>query len=401
MSILYFTLEDVSSGLFDAQVVGYIKVLRARSPNINVKLLVLNRPWKFFDHRKKLKELKKLGIDVIYLPLLPVMRWYTLSPFVTNCYLAYISFIVQRFVSIEKFDLIHCRHYLPSMVITNLGFNNVLMDARSLHIQEYIQANRIEYNSKNYFYWLDRERQLLNTVKYVSVVSKAMITYYEKIVDRKIYYCPIIASFNDLEFCELSREIIRREVGWVDKSIFVYSGSFGLYGLNKEYLARLVRYIQNAHGDCKFMFLVSNPKSEVYDFMDYCGLTSDNVYTSNICNRELYKYLSAGDVGIHALPPQLDSATRLGTKIVEYWAAGLPVLINSNVGEAAVIVEEFELGSVINLDNLEINPDWSIVNFASSVESREKIRNSVIQIFDVNSVVSTYLNIYNTTLDRV
>jgi glycosyltransferase involved in cell wall biosynthesis len=63
---------------------------------------------------------------------------------------------------------------------------------------------------------------------------------------------------------------------------------------------------------------------------------------------EMSGWLSVADIGVHALPLQLDSATRLGTKVVEYWANGLPVIVNENVGAAADFINEFNVGLVLD-----------------------------------------------------
>ena len=58
MKILYFTNQDIGSGLFDTQVYGNLLGLKKLNKNIKITLLVFNRPWKYFKHRPKVEEIK-------------------------------------------------------------------------------------------------------------------------------------------------------------------------------------------------------------------------------------------------------------------------------------------------------------------------------------------------------
>ena len=89
MKLLYFTLEDINSGLFDSQVLNTIVSIKNTMPNIHIKLLVINQPWRYFRAKAKFQQLKKAGVDLIYLPFLPPLRWISSGSFITNIYLSY------------------------------------------------------------------------------------------------------------------------------------------------------------------------------------------------------------------------------------------------------------------------------------------------------------------------
>ena len=151
MKILYFTFEDLGSGLFKNQVLRYLYTLKTNS-NLNISLLVINRPWKYLNHRSEIKEIKK-HISLIYIPLCPPLRYFTKNIFLKKIYKIYFSLIVKLFASLSDYDVIHCRHYLPSLICQHLKIKNYLFDVRSLPIYEYIQAGKIIEGSKNYNYW--------------------------------------------------------------------------------------------------------------------------------------------------------------------------------------------------------------------------------------------------------
>ena len=389
MKILYFTNQDIGSGLFDNQVYSNLLGLKKLNKKHKITLLVFNRPWKFFEHKTKVDEIRNNNINVIYLPFCPPMRYITSSILLNKLYVSYFSFIFSLFVKYKNYNLIHCRHYLPSLVCKNLGLKNILFDVRSLSLFEYVQARKIKYKSKNYEYWLKQEEELINYVDGISVVSKSMIKYFKKYLPKRISYCPIIVDSDKIYFSNNVRNKFRSEWGWTKNNVYVYSGTFGLYGLNKDYLFKLISLIISLDDNAKFLFLLSNDENEFNSFIKTNNFNKKNFKYYSVSSNELYKFLSASDVGIHSLPKQLDSFTRLGTKVVEYWCAGLPTLINNNVGEASEISIKNDLGIVVNFE--EIN---KITKLDFSSFKRDEIRSKSLKLFDKRFVLKNYSQIY-------
>tara|TARA_B110001450_G_scaffold256874_1_gene289216 strand:+ start:3317 stop:4522 length:1206 start_codon:yes stop_codon:yes gene_type:complete len=396
MNLLYFTTEDLSSGLFDNQVLGHLYSFLERDPSTKITLFVINKPSRYFKHKNKIAAIKK-SINIIYIPLSPPMRFYTSAIFLNKAYILFLSILFRLFVNPQSYDVIHCRHYLPSLVCKKLRLSNIHFDVRSLSLFEYVQADKIMQGSKNYEYWENQEKELVIYAQGISVVSRSMIPYLKQTSDEKIVYCPIIANPDKIYFCADFRRSLRESWGWSSATIYVYSGSFGLYGINKNYLAKLIRLIIASDPSAKFAFLLSNSNSEFTDFLIDYEFDAGNFNWSSVSPDDLYKYLSAGDIGIHALPPQLDSFSRLGTKIVEYWCCGLPTLINNNVGEASDITKKYKFGRVVDLDHHV--PDVRDF-FDFSKFDRSYIREKSLQIFDKNIVLKNYQRSYQNIIIR-
>ena len=391
MKLLYFTTEDIGSGLFENQVLENLYGILERDPSINITLFVLNKPSHYLKHQFKLKIIKS-RINLIYVPLSPPMRFYTSSIFLNKVYITYISLIFRLFINSDDYDVIHCRHYLPSLVCQNLGIKNIHFDMRSLSLFEYVQAGKIKRNSKEYNYWLKQEKDLVVYASGISVVSRSMITHLKQYSRRYISYCPIIVNQDKVYFCAESRKQIREEWNWLNSKVYIYSGSFGLYGLNKKYLAKLIKFIRHSDFRAKFIFLLSNSFEELNRFLSDYDLEDIHYKYHSVTPQTLYKYLSAGDVGIHALPPQLDAFSRLGTKVVEYWCAGMPTLINNHVGEAADLSKKYLFGHVVDLDSEE-PVDVDVVNFSKF--ERNYIRQKSLELFSKTKVLEEYENSYN------
>lgn len=396
MKVLYFTTEDINSSLFDNQVLGNLYALLDGEQNAEITLFVINKPSRYFKNKSKIAAIKK-RIDIIYIPLSPPMRFYTSSIFLNKSYILFLSIVFRLFVKPQNYDVIHCRHYLPTLVCKKLGLTNIHFDVRSLSLFEYVQAGKIQHGSKTYDYWQNQEKELVTYAPGISVIARSMIPYLSQNSDKKITYCPIIADPDKVYFSPAFRQRLREDWEWSNSTIYVYSGSFGLYGLNKNYLAKLIDLIIDSDPRASFLFLLSNSHKEYADFVS--KFKSDNCRFKyfSVSPNDLYKYLSAGDIGIHALPPQLDSFTRLGTKIVEYWCCGMPTLINNNVGEASEISKKYNFGYVVDLDHVtagEIGP------FDFSTFDRSYIREKSLEIFDKNRVLAGYQESYQAIISQ-
>ncbi len=391
MKLLYFTTEDIGSGLFENQVLENLYGILDRDSTIDITLFILNKPSHYFKNKSKL-EVIKTRLKVISIPLSPPMRFYTSSIFLNKAYIVFISLIFRLFVNLNMYDVVHCRHYLPSLVCKYLNLKNIHFDMRSLSLFEYVQAGKISEDSKKYNYWLEQERDLVLYAAGVSVVSKSMISYLKQYSDKYISYCPIIVNPEKIYFCPDSRQQIREEWGWLNSKVYVYSGSFGLYGLNKSYLAKLINLIRLSDKSAKFMFLLSNSFDELDEFLENYNLLDIEYMYRSASPKTLYKYLSAGDIGFHSLPPQLDAFSRLGTKVVEYWCCGLPTLLNNNVGEAADLSNKYQFGYVVDIDG-DLPIEFGSLNFSRF--DRNYIRQKSLEIFSKTKVLDEYQNSYN------
>jgi hypothetical protein len=349
MKLLYFTLEDSRSSLFKNQVIDLLLRRKERFPIDEITLLVINKPSLIFNKKQVLKAIDK-DINLIYIPLSPPMRYYTSSIMMNKIYLYFIKQLVRISIDYKKFDVIHCRHYLPSLVMKELGAENIHFDARSLSLYEYIAAGKIKEDSCVSEYWRTQEKELVEYVAGMSVVSKSMINYFNPHRKSIIHYCPIVVNFDKFKFSPKDRNVLRYRLNWINRNIYVYSGSFGLYGVNKAALSKLIRYIQSVDDKSSFLFLLSNGENEFQNFLRSFQLSDIDSRYFSVQPENMSAFLSSADIGIHALPPQLDSNTRLGTKIVEYWAMGLPTVITATVGEAAELSRKFMLGTVIDFN---------------------------------------------------
>jgi glycosyltransferase involved in cell wall biosynthesis len=78
------------------------------------------------------------------------------------------------------------------------------------------------------------------------------------------------------------------------------------------------------------------------------GLDDDLWSLDSIAYSAMPEALSKQDVGLHFLPTGLSELGGSPTKIGEYWAVGLPVVVTPNAGDVDEIVRQERVGVIVN-----------------------------------------------------
>jgi glycosyltransferase involved in cell wall biosynthesis len=400
VNINFFVIEDVSSGLFRTQVLDLARSICVLDSNISIRIIVVNRIWRFSSHLSTLKKLKKelvnSNVSISYLPLLPPTRNAVSSPAASNLLVGILQLCSLLASFYGTVDLWHARGYWTAIALHRNRVKNIIFDPRSLWIQENQSAGNLVLGSKASAYWIKQEKHIAESALHITVVSNGMQEYYYNYSTHLISVIPISAQ--SVFFIKNSkvRSIRRNELGWDKNTIFIYSGSLGLSGINIAALISLFDYILS-QSESRLLILTEEAEDKVIDLLCQVASSKSKIKVIRPTSSEIPEWLLASDVGLHALPFQLDSATRLGTKIVEYWATGLPVLINNYVGAACQVINKNNfLGQVINLEK-ELPDIKSVIDNMAS-KPRDLIQEFAKKNYSSGIVAQKYINVYKSII---
>jgi glycosyltransferase involved in cell wall biosynthesis len=397
MKITYLAFEHLGSGLFKSQILEQLQAMVNQSEALEFNLIVINPIWKLLSSKKHLKEIKNIyseKIQITYLPLLPPFRYSMKRVWLTKITYFWLIVVAKLFVRI-KGQVIHCRGYWPTMIATRLYDIPIVFDLRSLYPAESIAAGIFKEHSREYNHWLDIERKCIRKSSICTAVSISMLEYIYKIeptANAKLV--PISVNTSDIYYNHDEGVIIRNALNWNDQCIAVYSGSLGYYGLNAKSFQRMVIKLAKSIDNIRFLVLSSNNREEFERIFKDANVPTGNYYICSVSSNELYKWLSSSNIGIHALPIQIDSSTRLGTKVVEYWASGLPVVVNENVGDAVKYVNKYDLGYVIDENEDNIDVIKRVVARLMQLD-RALIAETCKSFFDLEIISKLYIALYS------
>jgi len=128
---------------------------------------------------------------------------------------------------------------------------------------------------------------------------------------------------------------------------FVYVGSVGgRYHLEK--IGRLVAVASRSFPRVNLRVLTMSNRELVRSELTAAGLPSDCWSMDSLPHEAVPGELARRHVGMHFLSRGLSDHGGSPTKIGEYWAAGLPVLVTPNAGDTSEIILSERVGVVVN-----------------------------------------------------
>lgn len=402
-NINYVTIEDPASGLFKTQVLDLL-IHSVKASREKMGLCVFTYPWHLFSKRKCLRVLRntceasqiQLHIYPVLIPVkysLSTALWFHLT-------MSWLSLVAQL---LPKCDIAHCRGYFATfMGIKSRTNSKVIFDMRSSWVDENVAAGRLAPDSNLHLNWLKLEQFCLHSASYTLGVSDAMELIARRGPTLAYETIPIAANAALIGFSESYRNRMRQKFGWEACQVAVYSGSFGLNGINVCVLTRLLGLLGQPKHNLRFLFLTHEDPKLIAEILGRAGIDESAARCFSVSVEMLGNYLSIADFGIHALPAQPDSATRLGTKVVEYWVNGLPTLVTSTVGAAAQIINEFAVGQVVPIDALENNNPRGRIDISELFRKNfgEALKALNTEQFDLQSVTEKYMKVYGLLLQR-
>lgn len=175
-----------------------------------------------------------------------------------------------------------------------------------------------------------RESRLANRV---STVSENMRRYLAGETGRSdIAVIPSCFNEKSFYFDPTARAEVRESLGVKDSDIVLcYSGGTGAWQRVDDIIDLLTRVCER-QVDCKALFLTSNPQ-EMTQRVLARGFPTDHLFVRSCPHKDVYRYLSAADIGIimrHDIPMNNVASP---VKVGEYLGCGLPVILTRGIGD--------------------------------------------------------------------
>jgi glycosyltransferase involved in cell wall biosynthesis len=135
-------------------------------------------------------------------------------------------------------------------------------------------------------------------------------------------------------------------VGWRDRLVVVYTGAAG-YWQHPESLVEFFSAVRQERADAAFLCLLRTGGEKMHRALDAAGLGEVSRVEEAVPLREIPRWLSQAAVGLVWYRPTFSRIGNFPTKLGEYLASGLPVIVGGATADSVEIVTRERVGVVV------------------------------------------------------
>ena len=385
-------VTDPISPVVHSQVLENVLDLINRGENIEVIFFLQLRHY-FKNGAETRNKLNELGIpSSVY--LVPFQTRAVGKIFACICLLWAIK------TSFKQEVIIHCRGLRTSvfalMVKKIIKNKSVIYDVRGDYLAEleFSGADQIDLDKI-----AKTESYCLSKVDHAIFVSEHLR---KTILDRynidalpsEVIYCS--ANESKAAFNQQERDRIRKEAGYTNELVFIYSGSVGLWHCLDKVID-VFEAIELQYPDARFLFL-TNQKAEASDLVSNSEI-KDKSKVINVTPDEVGSWLSASDVAIIIRKNHPLNFAASPVKVAEYMINGLPLIISDAIKDYSSMIEESNNGLVVTEEMLFSPPllKISLGEFTQETwrGNRNRYENDSLNKLTRSYSVNKILNIYS------
>lgn len=311
--------------------------------------------------------------------------------------------LIRKLNSREKIDLLHARAHIPmlmAMLAGRFSRMKIIFDIRGLMAEEYSDAGIWKENSLPFRLVKQIESRGIKKASQIVVLTNRMRDHLteNKLKEKdKIEVIPCCVDFSRINGGENRSENEKSE-----RFELVYAGSVtGLYLLRE--MGRFFLELKKIKSGAFFRILTASPRSVVAETFDGLGIDENEYAVAKVSPGDVPEYLKRAHLGISFRSPTFSQIAASPTKIPEYLSCGIPVVVNSMVGDTAEQIEADQVGVVID-DFTEAdfqNALKKIEQLYQSPELAERCRRSARSRFDLEEIGGRrYRALYQRILQR-
>jgi glycosyltransferase involved in cell wall biosynthesis len=365
LKILYLSYTGLTDPLGQSQVFSYLRPLSEIHRITLITFEKANDRQRLSDIQRQKLDCEKLGIR--WIPL----RYHHRPRLIARFWDLAVFLVVAIGISIrEKFDVVHCRSYFPAFIalfIKKLVGTPFIFDMRALLPDEMIAAGRLKNGSILLRFLRFMEFLCLAQAARVVSLTDAGVEYLRDKLGHRLE----MSKFSVIPTC-VDLEMFRPKVGLREKNPTsigsvgtVVSGWFRTDWLLLFFAAqRAIRL------DSRFYIFTSDPRQEVISSLTSAGTPFDGVEISSLPRADVPGAI--GELSAVALFYATGPAStgRCPTRLGEVLACGVPVVVNSGVGDVESIVRRYRVGVVVG-DAAEMTMRAAAVELAELMRDPE------------------------------
>lgn len=398
--VLYITYDGLTDPLGQSQILPYLKGLSLNGYQFTI-----------LSFEKKLRF--NAGKDLISrLCAESGISWVPLSftekpPILSKFYDA--TRMRSKAVALHKhkgFDMVHCRSYIAADVGLHLKKKygvKFFFDMRGFWADEKKDGGSWNMDhpvyKRVYHYYKERERQYLQNADCIISLTEAgkkeMLTWDAYNIKVPLEVIPCCADMDHFSLTDEDQKIKSKAALGFSKSNLVisYLGSVGTWYMLDEMLI-LFKQLKRVYNDAKFLIVTHTEPKIIENKITELALNRDDILITQATRMQVPLLIKASDINISFIKPVYSKISSSPTKLGEVLSMGIPVIVNSGVGDVKEIVEKTGSGYVINnFTNPEFDKAIAAIPFLVQKDPGA-IRAAAKNIYDLHKGIELYLQAY-------
>ncbi|MFH1888971.1 MAG: glycosyltransferase [Candidatus Omnitrophota bacterium] len=350
VKVLYISYDSALEPIPQSQVIPYLREL-SRDGYI-FHWLSFDKPHLFRrENRREELRLELLKDGITWLSL-DYYRWPYLPAKAFNiiCGIVVAVFYILK----EDIAVVHCRSEVASVIgciVSRLFGKKMIYDRRGFMAEDYVEGGMWK-SRESFLYramiWADnkllvssdRVVVLTNKMKEWLVDNRPSLGLRDKI---RIIPCCVDAS----RFSYEGKEEAKSALGFAGKFVFIYSGSLGTWYLLNEmidFFNSAKKLIPNAH----FIILTMSDHDIARKVISQKGAPQEDFTLERADFSQVPRFLQCADCAICFIKPVVSKYASSPTKLAEFLASGIPVVINRGIGDSDRMLEDERSGVVVD-----------------------------------------------------
>lgn len=347
--VLYISYDGVLESIGQSQVLPYLERLSGRG--VQLTLLTFEKPADMASRSgtREQTRARLAAAGILWIPL----RYHKHPALLSTLYdVACGAVWALRLARGHRAQLLHVRSYVPAVMALPSRWLlrcPLLFDIRGFWVDERIEGGIWRRGT---IYWLAKRVEWLlyrnaDAVVSLTVAGKQVVEGLPAVAGRGIPIEVIPTCVDTERFApKIPDKALMERAGFEGKVVFTYIGSVGTwYALDQtlDFFRAVGQEISNA----AFLFVVRGTGNELRAQLKQCGLDAVSLVVPGVSHEQIPKWLSISTVGTAFIRPTPSKVASFPTKIGEYLASGLPVVVSAGVGDCDRLIEADQVGVII------------------------------------------------------
>lgn len=394
--ILYVSYDGMLEPLGESQVVSYLERLASA---YTISVLSFEKHDDLRDAPRVSAMERRLGArDIAWRRLR-----YHKRPQVVSTALDVIAGIVHARAVCRRnpVAIVHARGYVPALIA--LGSRGVsqarfLFDMRGFWVDEKVEAGHWPADGMLYRVGKWWERRFFGSADaIVSLTEQGASTLAQLGYDTRSVTVEVVPTCVDLQrFTPGPKdpELLASLGLGAGGPVIGCVGTMSNWYMRDEMLWYLARLTQ-AFGEARILIVTREDTDRLRRDAEHAGIPGERLVITRAAFADMPRFIRLFDAGLFFIRPTLSKRGSAATKLAEFLACGVPVIINDGVGDSGAIVRRGRVGVV--LPAVGAGADLSLGEVRALLDDRlvaARCRQAAAEVFDLERGADQYRRLY-------